>query len=287
MRARLLALSVLIPAIGAGCPPIPMDIAPPADDDDDVCFGCGPDGDADTDADADGDADLSVEREQVLAALCLSVQAYVCQGDVACCAGGWSVDAQAVCDETALAYCDLTYGEAVRTGRVAVDADLIAPCFEGLRDAVIATCPSAGPVAAPTPEACFGLFEGAVAEGFTCGVGAECLEGLDCVFDERWAEYGVCGHAPGEGQACSWSCAYGLSCVDGFCARPHGLRSMCSVSADGSSDNCGQGLYCDATGVCVGRLSDGAACDTNRACFGDCVEGTCWTDPFDYCWPEA
>lgn len=242
------------------------------------------DADADADADSDADADQYWEMED-LVVLCDSLARASCEGASACCAGGWAEDEVESCRLSLSEFCFEAFADMVLQGRISIELEPIEECFDGVGDAVAAHCPVGGPGDAPGNAACGQILTGHVGFGGYCTAEYECLAGLACLYDTSTQAGGICGEAPHEGQACTVVCDQGLDCVDGRCERLHGLRSRCTVNAEGTWDDCAEGLYCAPEGVCTGRASDGAACDDDRGCFGErCVEGVCVTLAYDYCW---
>lgn len=292
MRTSLLVLAVALGTLQAGCPG--WDFFSLGDDDIGECLDCGfpEDEMVGGDGDADGDADEAISpeseeraaQEANLEVLCNMAAVAFCDGDAACCSDGWTDERRSSCIAGTRAFCDELYGDAVHEGRLSVDVEPIRECFESMREAVATHCPIGGPADLGGSEACGRILVGHVGQGHFCNAQCECQNGLACLFESPGDTIGVCAVAPGEGEACTVVCDTGLWCLDGTCERPRGLRSRCTVSADGTWDDCADGLYCTAAGQCAGRANDGTACDDDRACFGDrCVDGVCTTEPYPYC----
>lgn len=119
----------------------------------------------------------------------------------------------------------------------------------------------------------FCTLPGSSSLGAGCQGTEDCFRGLVCSGLGLCADPGDPGTA-GHGDPCveAAECEYGLFCSesDATCHRLGGTGDSCE-----DHDQCRQTHYCDETGICVERLSDGAAC----VAAAQCAAGTtCWQE---------
>jgi len=116
---------------------------------------------------------------------------------------------------------------------------------------------------------------GSLSNGAACGSDAQCQSGHCRSADDC----GVCGPAPGPGDACSGAdaCAPGFGCTNGVCARVKQAGDACDSRAD-----CPNSLTCNA-GRCAAAKGAGETC-TDDACDGhagvNCVNDVCRTTQY-------
>ncbi len=124
----------------------------------------------------------------------------------------------------------------------------------------------------PTALAACIAKSGSLPNGTGCGDDAQCQTGHCRLSDDY--DCGVCGPAPGPGDACSGGdgCAAGLICSNLVCAQTKGAGEACNNRAD-----CSNSLACN-DGHCASPRSAGEnctedACDAHAGLY--CASGVC------------
>ncbi len=209
--------------------------------------------------------------------------------------------------------CVRTLSAALHAHAVSLDEGDLSQCEKAQR-AALEGCGWVG-IAPPKPAAaCSGILRGAVGDGATCRSSLECKAGLTCyglsatapghcvaprqkdaicntgteslamfslqgraVEREHPTCAGVCDKmrckdelAIGASCRTSAECGRDKSCVEGHCAA----SPLPEEGARCASGECAAGLTC-VDDHCAKLEAEGASCQSDRACFGACVGGTC------------
>jgi hypothetical protein len=162
------------------------------------------------------------------------------------------------------AECTRTLGEALREGRVRLDAGAVERC-QASTQAELAGCGWVTPLQPALAASCRGVVEGLRSAGESCDAALDCRPGL------------LCRRAAGGLGTCSPPTPVG-----GSCGRPvDALTTYTRANdLDARHPECAGG-YCLA-GRCVAYAALGGACASNRQCASGqhCGEGRCRPEPF-------